>query len=996
MSQLRQSKKEGPHPHVPDSESSQSVPSKSDASAEPQCIPSPEKDRPVSPATSNVSMQSEGSIFEPPNFSADLKSVSPVTSHVLMKSEGSIFEPPNFSNDPPCVNPEEDSPVTSHVSMKREGSIFEPPNFSVDLNPERDRSVSPVTSHVFVKSEGSIFEPPNFSGDQKPQKKHRAKSSVSSHEFSPKRFRLEAPELPRDSSDSRHQLTDQTSLTVSKAMDDDILKEVSVNNKDNLKRRLENIREYVLTPATQTPHKSIYIDLYVTEGESEGLNQEHEVLQVESASRAPGFEESSIDCKDIFNPLHGQKGPIRTVLTKGVACIGKTVFVQKFIIDWADGKANEDLDFVFLLPFRWLNRIKDSQCSLHQLLLKFHPELEKLKDNSKLKDCQILLICFALDESSFPLNFQENHMLSDVSEVATVDTLITSLIQGSLLPSARLWITSRPVASDQIPPEYISRVTEVQGFSDAKKEEYFRQRVSDESQATRILAHIKSSRSLSIMCRLPVFCWIAATVLQQIPEEGTSERPPTTLTEMFVHFLLIQTTRSKQKYQARSSQESQKVLESQKDVIMKLSQLAFRHLLKGNFMFLEEEVKECGLDINDALLRSGLCTDVLKGESLSFGKIYTFVHVTIQECLAALYVFASYINKTEEGLKPFLQRKSKISLEDMSLDELLKGAVNRALESKSGHLDLFVRFLHGISLETNQELLQGLLTRTESNPESVMKTIRNLKELKRPNISPNRWINLLHCLVEMHDSSVHEDVQSYLKSEDGAVQKLKLAHCSALANVLLMAKDPLDELDLKKYKASDEGRRRLIPAVRCCRKAQLSGCKLTEKCCEVVALALESAHSHLRELDLSNNNLQKSEEILFRGLQSQHCKLESLSLAACKLTAASCKALASVLQAAHSTLKELDLSRNPLKDYGVELLSSGLKSPKCSLQTLRLVACGVTRKGCELLACSLSGNPASNLRELHVSENKLGEAEVKLLSEIKEDPNLALTTLKYT
>ncbi|XP_076140267.1 NACHT, LRR and PYD domains-containing protein 3-like isoform X2 [Alosa pseudoharengus] len=920
--------------------------SKSDASTEPQCSLSPEKERPVSPVPSNVSMQSDMSKFGPPDLCSDL---NPVKERPV-------------------------SPVPSNVSMQSDMSKFGPPDLSGDLNPEKERPVSPVPSNVSMQSDMSKFGPPDLSGDLKPLKRHRAKSPDPSQETS-KIFRS----MMR--SDLRN------------------LKEVSAKNKANLKKRFESIRKCVLTPALQTPHKSIYIDLYVTEGESEGLNQEHEVLQVESASRAQGLEESSIDCKNIFNPLPGQKGPIRTVLTKGVACIGKTVLVQKFILDWAESKANEDIDFVFLLPFSRLNRFKDFPSpptySLHQLLLEFHPELKKLKDGSEFKDCQILFICFALDQSSLPLNFQQNQMLSDVTDLATVDTLITSLIQGSLLPSAHLWITSRPVASEQIPPKYISRVTEVQGFSDTKKEEYFRQRVSDESQATRILAHIKSSRSLNIMCRLPVFCWIAATVLQQFLKEGTSERPPTTLTEMFVRFLLIQATRSEQKYLARSRQESQNALESQKDVIMKLSQLAFRHLLKGNFMFSEQEVKECGLDVNDALVRSGLCTDVLKGESLSFGKMYTFVHVTIQECLAALYVFACYVNKTEEGLKPFLQRKSKISLKDMSLDELLKDAVNRALESKSGHLDLFVRFLHGISLESNQKLLKGLLTRTENNPESVKKTIRNLKELKRPNISPNRWINLFHCLVEMHDSSVHEDVQSYLKSEDGA-QKLKLAHCSALANVLLMAKDPLDELDLKKYKASDEGRRRLIPAVRCCRKALLSGCKLTEKCCEVVAAALESAHSHLRELDLSNNNLQKSEEILFRGLQSQHCKLESLSLAACKLTAASCKALASVLEAAHSPLRVLDLSRNPVDDTGVGHLSSWLKSSNCTLQTLRLVACGITRKGCELLASALSGNPASNLTELNVSENKLGEAEVKLLSEIKEDPNSVLKTVIYT
>ncbi|KAL2086063.1 hypothetical protein ACEWY4_017122 [Coilia grayii] len=296
-----------------------------------------------------------------------------------------------------------------------------------------------------------------------------------------------------------------------------------------------------------------------------------------------------------------------------------------------------------------------------------------------------------------------------------------------------------------------------------------------------------------------------------------------------------------------------------------------------------------------------------------------------------------------EALSPLLQKKSNISSDDISLAVLLKNAVNRALESKSGQLDLFVRFLHGMAMESNQKVLQGLLMHLEdkprcvSNPKSVKTAIQNLKDMTRKNISPDRWINLLHCLVEMHDSSADQEVQAFLKSETRAVKRLKLTHCSALANTLFMAAKTTDEFDLKKYKTSDEGRRRLVPAVRCCRKALLADCKLTLKCCEVVALALKSP-----------------------------C----------------------------SPLKELDMSRNSLHDSGVEQLCSGLRSLNCLLETLRLSACHITGKGCESLASALRANPA-HLRELYLDANRLGEAELKPLMELKEKPNSALKILRW-
>ncbi|XP_031418521.2 NACHT, LRR and PYD domains-containing protein 3-like isoform X1 [Clupea harengus] len=798
-----------------------------------------------------------------------------------------------------------------------------------------------------------------------------------------------SPQLPLDEhivmEGSKHLQTEHAPVKRAK-LTDDVLNRALMTHKACMKRRFESISEGVIRSETQTLLNKIYTELYITEGENEGVNNEHEVWQVESASRSQTTEDTAIHCNDIFKPLPGQQRPIRTVMTKGIAGIGKTVSVQKFILDWAEEKANQDVDFMFVLPFRELNLVKHDQYSLHRLLLDFYPELRELQ-GGEYKDRHIVFIFDGLDESRLPLNFQENQQLSDVTQTSSVDVLMTSLIQGSLLPSALIWITSRPAAASQIPSQCINQVTEVRGFSDPQKEEYFWKRISDQNQANRIISHIKASRSLHIMCHMPVFCWISATVLQQILEEDNGKEAPKTLTEMFIHFLLIQTTRKKQKYQEENDIERQRLLESHKDVILKLAELAFKHLENGNLMFYEEDLKKCGIDVSEASVYSGMCTEIFREECVfQHKKVYCFVHLSIQEFLAALHVFASYLSKNMEALTPFLKGKSR-SLPD--LHELLKNAVNKALESKNGHLDLFVRFLHGISLESNQSLMVGFLTNTYSSPESQKKTIRNLKVMQRPNISPERCINLFHCLVEMHDSSVHDEINAFLQAEKGSVKQLSLAHCSALAHVLLMSGEVLDEFDLKKYKTSPEGRRRLVPAVRCCRKALLAGCKLTDKSCEILVSALQSANSPLRQLDLSQNDL--SLEKLLSALQSPNCKLETLRLADCNLTEESCKAVASALQSLVS-LTELDLTNNELKDSGIQLISAGLSSPHCKLQTLRLAVCKLTEESCKAVASALQS--LVSLTELDLSNNDLKDSGIQLLSAGLSSPHCKLQTLR--
>ncbi|KAI2650267.1 Protein NLRC3 [Labeo rohita] len=266
----------------------------------------------------------------------------------------------------------------------------------------------------------------------------------------------------------------------------------------------------------------------------------------------------------------------------------------------------------------------------------------------------------------------------------------------------------------------------------------------------KIILHIRKSRSLHIMCHIPVFCWVSSTVLQNILKQNINAEIPQTLTEMYIHFLLIQINTRNQKYEER---DPEKLLQFNIEVIVKLAKLAYNQLMKGNVMFYEEDLIESSIDVTEASVYSGICTEIFKKETvIHWRKVYSFIHLSFQEFLAALYVFYCHIHNDKEVLKSFYKS------EQISLYMLFKGAVDKSLQT--GCLDLFLRFLLGISLESNQILLDDLLTYTENNTGAIYLVSLYIKEkiIGDEPLSSDKSNNLFLCLLELNNQSRIQEI----------------------------------------------------------------------------------------------------------------------------------------------------------------------------------------------------------------------------------------------
>uniref|UniRef100_A0A8C1WAY2 NACHT domain-containing protein n=1 Tax=Cyprinus carpio TaxID=7962 RepID=A0A8C1WAY2_CYPCA len=954
-----------------------------------------------SPATSVLSLKSDRSMQMPihftdkthlPDLSLVDRSDSSGPSVLSLKSDRSMQMPIHLKNgsmEKSFQQERSDSSDPSVLSMKSDRSMQMPihlKNGSEGKSLQKERSDSSAPSVLSMKSDRSMQMPIHLNGSP--------------------------PLTLRDSLTKSCQNAVKTGSFPEEFIHqcDSEKPDVKIHRfKSEIKKKHLYIFEGFAKQGNPTLLNEVYIDLYITEGGNGEISNEHEIERIEKTLKTAAGATIPIKCNEIFRALPGQDKPIRTVLTKGVAGIGKTVSVQKFILDWAEGKENQDVQLIFPLPFRELNLMKHETLSLSDLLLVFFPETKEMEISSD--KYKVLFIFDGLDECRLSLDFQSDVRLCDVSESASVDVLLKNLIVGNLLPSALIWITSRPAAADLVPSECVHRVTEVRGFNDPQKEEYFRKRISDQSLANRIISHLKSSRSLFIMCHIPVFCWISAAVLEKMLSQAESGEIPKTLTQMYTYFLMAQLNIKVMKYNEKK--------DTEKEMIFKLGKLAYEHLEKGNVIFYEEDLRECGIDVTEASVYSGLCSQIFREEfGLYHGKVFCFVHLSIQEHLAALYVHLFFHNGGKNVLVVGEAKESDINV-------ILKCAADKALESKNGHLDLFLRFLMGLSVESSQALLDRFLMKRKIFSQDTVKTINYLKELLKT-CCPERSILLFHCLNELNDHSLYDEIKRYMtlgKVKEIQSQELGLA----LMYILMTSDEKFDEFKLCKYGRSDRILNWLQPVIKLSTKAWLHDCNITESGCLTLSTLL-SSHSNVREMDLSHNKLQDSGvEILSAGgkksryapklmrkllgikeneennvhyedfmsvtagIQDTECTLESLNLENCGVTEAGCVDLSKALSLNPSHLRVLDLSWNDIADSGVKHLCTALVKVHCALETLRLNNCNITYTSCITLAKVLQ--IPSNLKKLSLSENKLQDSGVMLFSVGLHHPHCKLEAL---
>ncbi|XP_016326146.1 NACHT, LRR and PYD domains-containing protein 3-like isoform X2 [Sinocyclocheilus anshuiensis] len=764
----------------------------------------------------------------------------------------------------------------------------------------------------------------------------------------------------------------------------DILQSIKNKMKSRMMKESERILEGSLQQSVSL--NKIYTQLFIINDESDPINKEHEIWQIETTNDLSTSGQTVINYNEILKLPLDENRTMKIVLTKGIAGIGKTVTVQKFVHDWASGKANQDLELVFLLPFRELNLREGENQSLFDLLCAFYSEFKEARSISDwICDRKVLFILDGLDEYKNELSFQTN-ILSDVTKKATLDVLLANLLRGKLLPSAHLWITSRPVAAEQLPSEIFRQgyVTQIRGFTDEQKEEYFTRQFEDPDLTQKVIGHLKSHKSLWILCHIPLFCWISSVVLKTFIKSQNKDRDmPSNQTEMYIHYLLIQTGLSHNKYQGKNVSPEDALIQY-KELIKKLAALAYWKLKEQNAIFSKEDLRKYYITPDEALRYPGIITCV---SECKFGynrtKFFSFVHLSVQEFFAALFAFHEFLSGKQDALVLIQAKRGQKS----NLSDFLKSVIDVTVLSKNEHLDLFNCFLFGISCDSSRRILEGFLPRLEdSSLEEHKKVTKYIKSLRRKDLSPERCFSLVRCIVELKD-------RSFLEMPDLECSRTKkpltLFQCTLLAFRFVMSDTDHDEFVLRKFNITLEGFQRFSPAIKCFRKAMLKGSGFTEKHCDILVPFLTSPNSHLTHLDLSHNSLGLSAlKQLSRAFCDPKCQIQMLNLSHNDLHSQDMEFIKGVLSGSNVNLKILDLSDNHLEDEGVKILSAGLRSAKCHLEVLKLSGCQI-QEGILKLLSSLK----ASLRELDLQYNDLGNIMEKKVRRLKDKlPSLRIYT----
>ncbi|XP_068108209.1 NACHT, LRR and PYD domains-containing protein 3-like isoform X2 [Hyperolius riggenbachi] len=615
-----------------------------------------------------------------------------------------------------------------------------------------------------------------------------------------------------------------------------------------------------------------------------------------------------ISPKRLFHWNHQIKGVPNMIMISGVPGVGKTTLMQKFVHDWVNGKLYQRFSFVFFFKFRELNQLE--KISLEEMILHRYPYLRTQLENILKEPDKLLFIFDGLDESSHRMDFTSSPLCTDPKQQEQLGVLLVNLLRQILLQGCSVLITSRPAKLASIDSSIFQIVCDIMGFFTTERKAYFDQFFEDKELAKKAFKHVKENDTLYTFCYIPSYCWIICTVLsvcfkQQQGNYTSSEYLlPKTVTQLFVTFI--------NNILSNHSQHSG----GTRELLLPLGWLAEYGVMNQNIVFDEKHFETFSVDKCSHLFTSFL----MASNQCSYNN-YAFLHLTVQEFMAALVHHVDY--------NP----------------EKLNKALEKAKSFQDGRAEMFLRFLSGLSDGSTRALLKPSLSLSIDGSTKVIAWLQQMSPLVRKTCKDfwerRETLNIFAYFFESRNKELVLDILGQNLTLDFSKFSLTPLDCTVLAFILISCK-VTERLDLEKS-------------------------YLDTECWEKLSQGLHT----VQILRLSANELKDNDiPCIAAALAHPDCKIQDLSLGSNLLTHTSCLHLAREMSS-NQTLKKLDLSRNNLSGPHFRDLMKALSSPTCRVQHLMLYHTKLTHEDSQFLEL-LSSN--TSLSHLSVSFNNITDS----------------------
>ena len=755
-----------------------------------------------------------------------------------------------------------------------------------------------------------------------------------------------------------------------------------------------------------------------------------------------------------FRTADDESSPKRILLT-GKAGIGKSLFCQKLLRDWANDELFKpprnmiipDFAFGYLLTFRQLSllgeqsvslqdvlncsTLLDDQCRINDLLMQYlvdHPE-------------EVLIIIDGFDEYSlqdYLVGNTHERYPNSCQEKMPVAALCAKLIKGQILGQSTVLVTSRPDESDKLCEVRFHRNVEITGFSEQEVSEYIKRYFREnENMKNIVLEHITENEDLLSFAHVPVLCALMCSHFEWILKaSNSSEDLPVKISELYSEVLTVFERKHIKKKQTRLGERR----------LDKLSDFAAQSLLLRRFEFTEEEMKRLNLEEVDveALRRGGLlhCGPPFMVSISQTRKYFCFTHLTVHEYLAArsfvkrrkipkdvstivLQFIAGILSKTkdsilmEELLKKLPVTKKELLLQAQCLCEyndkefarnhfrqlcIANNDYGKYLQFEGINdvdciaveflLDVFSSMNEVDITSSNQSLSELIIEGEFLSPSGVKRICRALQS----NFCAVNRLTLLLCglkaqCVQPHIRVLVSTKLLYLNLFDNQITDAGVA---SLSEALKQSTCQLISLDLSYNQITGDGFASLSEALKqrnCLTTLQLGGNQITDAGVASLSEALKQSTCKLTELYLNDNQITDAGVAsLSEALKQRNCQLTTLQLVGNQITDAGIASLCEALKQSTCQLTELYLNHNHITDDGVASLSEALKQSTCQLTTLHLSYNQITDDGVASLSAALKQSTCQ-LTTLHLSYDQITDAGVASLREALKQSTCQLTTL---